>query len=44
MNPTIQLRIPDRLKKAIQAKADAEGRTLSSLVRHLLEQAMKEQA
>jgi len=44
MGPTIQVRLPDELKAALQARADAEGRTLSNLIRRILEQAMKEQA
>ena len=42
MGPTIQVRLPDELKAALQARADAEGRTLSNLIRRILEQAMKE--
>lgn len=44
MGPTIQVRLPDELKTALQARADAEGRTLSNLIRRILEQAMKEQS
>ena len=43
MGPTIQVRLPDELKAALQARADAEGRTLSNLIRRILEQAMKKQ-
>jgi len=44
MSPTIQIRLPDELKAELQALANQEGRTLSNLVRRLLEQALKVQS
>jgi len=43
MSPTIQIRLPDELKAELQALANQEGRTLSNLVRRLLEQALQAQ-
>lgn len=41
MSPTVQIRLPDELKAELQALAEQEGRTLSNLVRRLLEQALQ---
>ena len=43
MSTTIQIRLPEDLKASLQARADAEGRTLSNLIRRILEQALREQ-
>ena len=42
MNAVVQVRLPDDVKAALQARADAEGRTLSNMLRLLLVQAVKE--
>ena len=38
MSTTIQIRLPEDLKASLQARADAECRTLSNLVRQVVEQ------
>lgn len=38
----VQVRIPPEILKALQDRATSEGHTLSSMVRHILVQVLKE--